>query len=118
MNTIGRFILIYTSSVSRPPRPHIVPSASLAKFGLPAEFPHAIPIPVGHYAEHAAPAGSMLLPQEIYHGSKVVKDAPLKLRIANGAAGQSGLIRELARVFIDYCTKQLNYAPFTVCSYF
>ncbi|KIJ42562.1 hypothetical protein M422DRAFT_254346 [Sphaerobolus stellatus SS14] len=104
----GNFIpTLLTSS-----RPHIVPSTYLDKFGLPADHPHAIPIPDGHYAEHAAPAGSILLPQEVYHGSKMVKDAPMKLRIANGAAGQSGLIRELARVFIDYCTTELNHAPF------
>ncbi|KIJ46995.1 hypothetical protein M422DRAFT_249282 [Sphaerobolus stellatus SS14] len=54
----GNFIpTLLTSS-----RPHIVPSTYLDKFGLPADHPHAIPIPDGHYAEHAAPAGSMLLP--------------------------------------------------------
>ncbi|KIJ30925.1 hypothetical protein M422DRAFT_267443 [Sphaerobolus stellatus SS14] len=89
----GNFIpTLLTSS-----RPHIIPSTYLDKFGLPTDHPHGIPIPDGHYAEHAAPPGSMLLPQEVYHGSKMVKDAPMKLRIANGAAGQSGPIRELAQ---------------------
>ncbi|KIJ31211.1 hypothetical protein M422DRAFT_267165 [Sphaerobolus stellatus SS14] len=90
--------------------PHIVPSTYLDKFGLPADHPHAIPIPDGHYAEHAAPAGSMLLPQEVYHGSKMVKDAPMKLRIANGAAGQSGLI-SLAFLSAESIDIALTYHP-------
>ena len=38
----------------------------------------------------------------------------IKLRIANGGAGQSGLIGAWADAFIQYSVKTLGYPPFQV----
>ncbi|KZS96898.1 hypothetical protein SISNIDRAFT_437687 [Sistotremastrum niveocremeum HHB9708] len=48
-----------------------------------------------------------LTPQQEYGPS----NAPLKLRIANGGAGQSGLIGALAVAFIDYVKKNASNRP-------
>lgn len=53
-------------------------------------------------------------PAKVYYGSKDIK-GPIKLRIATGGAGQSGLIKALANAFIDYCTKPVGKCePFGV----
>ena len=52
---------------------------------------------------------------DVYYGSWEDKNAPIKLRIANGGAGESGLIGALANAFIDYATKDVqNCKPFAV----
>ena len=53
-------------------------------------------------------------PEEIYHGSFDDPSAPLKLRVATGGAGQSGLVRALADAFINYQVEQHGCEPFTV----
>ena len=54
-------------------------------------------------------------PAEVYYGSSTDTTAPIKLRIATGGAGQSGLIKALANAFIDYSTKDVNNCqPFAV----
>lgn len=45
-------------------------------------------------------------PAEVYHG-EFDKSAPIKLRIANGGAGQSGLVGALSDAFINH----LKHAP-------
>lgn len=47
-----------------------------------------------------------------YYGSGTNKKVPIKLRIATGGAGQSGLIKALADAFIDHTTKKSQ--PFAV----
>ena len=39
---------------------------------------------------------------------------PIKLRIATGGAGESGLLRALADGFINYRVENTNCAPFTI----
>ena len=53
-------------------------------------------------------------PEEIYYGSTTSKSAPLKLRIATGGAGQSGLVKALADAFIDDQIKRTGCKPFAV----
>ena len=52
---------------------------------------------------HKTPCG--VTPADVYHGSDPNKTGPIKLRIATGGAGQSGLIEALANAFIDHSTK-------------
>lgn len=53
-------------------------------------------------------------PTETYYGTVNDSTAPVKLRIANGGAGQSGLIRALADAFIDDQVAETKCAPFAV----
>jgi len=53
------------------------------------------------------------VPLETYYGSYDGR-AGMQLRIANGGAGQSGLIRALANAFIDYEVEIKNEQPFKV----
>ena len=53
-------------------------------------------------------------PEETYYGSSGDKKAPIKLRIATGGAGQSGLIKALADAFIDHQLKTTDSKPFAV----
>ena len=52
--------------------------------------------------------------EQTYYGSKGVTSAPLKLRIATGGAGQSGLVKALADAFIDDQVKRTGCEPFSV----
>jgi len=53
------------------------------------------------------------VPLEVYSGSHDGR-AGIRLRVANGGAGQSGLIRALADAFIDYEVKNKNRQPFQI----
>ncbi|KAL8718067.1 MAG: hypothetical protein Q9225_004761 [Loekoesia sp. 1 TL-2023] len=53
-------------------------------------------------------------PEEIYYGSYKDQNPPLRLRIATGGAGQSGLVRALADAFIDTHVKETGCNPFSV----
>lgn len=51
-------------------------------------------------------------PEATYYGNHPKTDQ-VKLRIATGGAGQSGLIKALADAFIEYCVKK-GQEPFAV----
>lgn len=53
-------------------------------------------------------------PTEIYHGTTNDCRVPVKLRIATGGAGQSGLLKALADSFIDDLVSQTKCPPFAV----
>ncbi|KAJ7065370.1 hypothetical protein C8F01DRAFT_982422 [Mycena amicta] len=56
-----------------------------------------------------------LAPAAVYNGSQSFPGhSNIKLRIANGGAGQSGLVKALADAFIDYMVKEQQVAPFQV----
>ncbi|KAG6827231.1 hypothetical protein H0H92_012713 [Tricholoma furcatifolium] len=52
-------------------------------------------------------------PAAIYNGS-YADATEMRLRIANGGAGQSGLIGAWADAFIQYCVQNKSMSPFTV----
>jgi hypothetical protein len=52
-------------------------------------------------------------PTEVYHAN-YPSSPPIKLRIAAGGAGQSGLIRAISDAFITYQVEQKKTAPFSV----
>lgn len=53
-------------------------------------------------------------PTEIYYGSTKDIKPPVKLRIATGGAGQSGLLKSLADAFIDDQVSETKCPPFAV----
>ena len=53
-------------------------------------------------------------PTEIYCGTPKGSNVPVKLRIATGGAGQSGLLRALADAFIDDHISETKCPPFAV----
>lgn len=53
-------------------------------------------------------------PTEIYSGTATAIKLPIRLRIATGGAGQSGLLRALADAFIDDLVSRSKCAPFAV----
>lgn len=53
-------------------------------------------------------------PMEIYYGTAEASKIPIKLRIATGGAGQSGLLKALADVFIADQVSRTKCAPFAV----
>ena len=53
-------------------------------------------------------------PEQIYYGSNTSTNVPLKLRIATGGAGQSGLVKALADAFIDYQVEHTQCELFSV----
>ena len=53
-------------------------------------------------------------PAAIYFGPYNNKNIPIKLRIATGGAGESGLIAALADAFIIDYIKRTNGSPFSV----
>ena len=53
-------------------------------------------------------------PAATYYGVTEEKNAPIKLRIATGGAGQSGLVEALANAFIDDYIKEKGCARFAV----
>ncbi|KAF7309448.1 hypothetical protein MIND_00315600 [Mycena indigotica] len=56
-----------------------------------------------------------LSPAAVYNGSYTFADTShIRLRIANGGAGQSGLVQALGDAFIDYMVKTQKVAPFQV----
>ncbi|KAJ7611443.1 hypothetical protein DFH06DRAFT_1245145 [Mycena polygramma] len=62
-----------------------------------------------------AQTDTSLAPAAVYNGSYTFLDTSnIKLRIANGGAGQSGLVKALADTFIDYMVKEHGMAPFQV----
>lgn len=74
----------------------------------------AIRIPDGLYLGVGVDTTTAALnPQAIYNGGYTeAKD--IRLRIANGGAGQSGLIGAWANAFIQYSVKNLGLEPFLV----
>lgn len=86
--------------------PNIVPAGVL-------DTQIAVNIPRGFMGIDVGRMDVALAPQAIYDGGyKDAKD--LRLKIANGGAGQSGLIKAWADAFIQYCVKTLGYKPFRV----
>jgi len=79
--------------------------------------PHAAQVPDGLYASSGtSTAGVSIAPQAIYNGGYTnAKD--VRLRIANGGAGQSGLIGAWADAFIKYMVKERHVQPFLVAWY-
>lgn len=59
-------------------------------------------------------ADTSIQPQAVYDGGLGGKE--IRLRIANGGAGQSGLIGAWANAFIQYCHRE-GIAPFQVGLY-
>ena len=57
---------------------------------------------------------SGIQPAEIYYGASNDTKSPVRLRIATGGAGQSGLLRALADAFIDDQVSQTGCSPFAV----
>ena len=53
-------------------------------------------------------------PTELYCGTAKGSNLPVKLRIATGGAGQSGLLRALADAFIDDQIRETKCPPFAV----
>lgn len=53
-------------------------------------------------------------PEQTYYGSSGDEKASVKLRIATGGAGQSGLVKALADAFIDDQVKRTGCEPFAV----
>ena len=53
-------------------------------------------------------------PTEIYYGAATDIKVPVKLRIATGGAGQSGLLRALANAFINDYVRETKCPPFAV----
>lgn len=76
--------------------------------------PHAAQVPDGLYASSGtSTAGVSIAPQATYNGGYTnAKD--VRLRIANGGAGQSGLIGAWADAFIKYMVKERHVEPFLV----
>jgi hypothetical protein len=76
--------------------------------------PHVAQVPDGLYASSGtSTAGVSIAPQAIYNGGYTnAKD--VRLRIANGGAGQSGLIGAWADAFIKYMVKERHVQPFLV----
>ncbi|KAL8714747.1 MAG: hypothetical protein Q9220_001260 [cf. Caloplaca sp. 1 TL-2023] len=52
--------------------------------------------------------------EEVYYGSYQAKNSPIKLRIATGGAGQSGLIKALSDAFIDDQVNDTSCDPFAI----
>lgn len=53
-------------------------------------------------------------PAAVYHG-EFGKNAPIKLRLANGGAGQSGLLRALSDAFINHLKHTTTHCkPFSI----
>jgi len=77
----------------------------------------AVKIPSGLYVGASVDTESAALaPQATYDGGYPRVGQGIKLRIANGGAGQSGLIGAWADAFIGYSVKVLGLEPFLVCS--
>ena len=53
-------------------------------------------------------------PTHIYYGTTKDISLPVKLRIATGGAGQSGLLKALAHAFIDDYISETKCSPFAV----
>lgn len=53
-------------------------------------------------------------PTEVYYAHTEDVEPPIKLRIATGGAGQSGLIKALADSFIDYHVSKTKCPPFAI----
>lgn len=79
--------------------------------------PHAAQVPDGLYASSGTSiAGVSIAPHATYNGGYTnAKD--VRLRIANGGAGQSGLIGAWADAFIKYMVNERHVQPFLVAWY-
>ena len=53
-------------------------------------------------------------PEEIYYGAPGIPSIPIRLRIATGGAGQSGLVKALADAFISDTVKKTGSEPFAI----
>lgn len=72
------------------------------------------PLPGMHLSRPGASGNpSPLKPQETYNGG-YGNDRDVRLRVGNGGAGQSGLIRALADAFIQWRVEECQEKPFKV----
>lgn len=62
----------------------------------------------------AQPSSCGVEPTEVYYGGNNYSKLPVKLRIATGGAGQSGLLKALADAFIDEQICETGCPPFAV----
>ena len=85
---------------------------SYEPWSSPAIFDEVVPLSAELPASTASSTG--LRPQEIYDGGYSNDSARMKLRIACGGAGQSGLIGLWATAFIRYMVDSRGVEPFTV----
>lgn len=76
--------------------------------GSPAAFPDV------NNVLRSSVLASELSPKAVYDGG-YPEAKEITLKIANGGAGQSGLIGAWADAFIQYCVNQLGIKPFKVC---
>ncbi|KAK7062718.1 hypothetical protein VNI00_000206 [Paramarasmius palmivorus] len=66
----------------------------------------------------ASTTASALLPQATYDGGfPSTADTPIRLRIGNGGAGQSGLVGAFADAFIQWAVKEKGVDPFLAAWY-
>lgn len=70
-------------------------------------------VPCAAQSQQPLSSGS-LKPTQVYYGGHNDTSNPVGLRIANGGAGQSGLIGAWADSFINYMVDRKGHAPFTV----
>ena len=67
-----------------------------------------------HYDHSARKSPCDLRPTEIYSSTAKDTKLPVKLRIATGGAGQSGLLKALADAFIDDRIRETKCPPFAI----
>ena len=67
-----------------------------------------------HLDKSAQQSPCEIQPTDIYYGTTKGIGLPVKLRIATGGAGQSGLLKALADAFIDDYIGETKCAPFAV----
>ena len=73
-----------------------------------------VKVPDGLYGRIGnLPASTALAPQAVYNGG-FTSATEICVRIANGGAGQSGLIGAWANAFIQHSVNNLGKAPFLV----
>ena len=77
----------------------------------------AIKKPDTPYVGAGVNAAVVLAPHVIYDGGYPRVGQGIKLRIANGGAGQSGLIGAWADAFIQHSVRDLGLEPFLVRSH-
>ena len=119
---VPRSRIVERSSSSLPVRLFLITSVPYLSFlySTPkihhggSSAPHAAQVPDGLYASSGtSTAGVSIAPQATYNGGYTdAKD--VRLRIANGGAGQSGLIGAWADAFIKYMVQVRHFKPFLV----
>jgi hypothetical protein len=96
-------------------RIYSVPLAGAQQQGIDPQV--IVNIPDGLYAGSGVNTkASALAPKAVYNGGYEGKD--ILVRIANGGAGQSGLIGAWADAFIKHCVEDHKFEPFLVRSQF